>query len=68
MDIALVASHQWVLQKSTLPQRTCSATAGTTFPVQIPQLYLNEAHRIDELSRWSELGYEILIGFGSGLP
>jgi len=38
MDIALVASHQWVLRKRTLPQRTCSATAATSFPAQIPQL------------------------------
>ena len=38
MEVALVASHQWVLRKSTLPQRTCSATAGMSFPIQIPQL------------------------------
>ena len=34
MEVALFASHQWVLQKSTLPQRTCSATAATSFPTK----------------------------------
>ncbi len=33
MEVTLVASHQWFLQKSTLPQRTCSATAATWFPI-----------------------------------
>ena len=30
--------------------------------------FLNEACRIDELSRGSDLGYKILTTFGFGLP
>ncbi len=49
------------------------ANMSVTFPVKLFNSnrgisHLNEARRIDELSRGSDSGYKILKTFGFGLP